>query len=243
MQNFHAGMKLGKLAPLHKPGVLRLARYLPSLQIKIPDMLDNTGKITTLGMMLNNELGNCTIAGICHGIQVWTSLASSTITIPDALIKSTYFGVTGGKDEGCVEEDVLDLMKTTGIGGHTIVDYAAIEKGNHYLRKLAIHLFGFAYKGVALPNSAQSQDIWTVTHGRDAMPGSWGGHCIIDAQYDQNFYTSITWGDRKKQTIGWDDKYCDEAYALLSKDWISVGKQVAPNGLEWNMLEDDLHKV
>jgi hypothetical protein len=136
----------------------------------------------------------------------------------------------------------------------------------------AIWLFGGAYIGVELPISAQNQDVWDVPAdpGLDDEPGSWGGHAIYLVGYDrklaiddcrsstgrqstigngqssidnrQSTITCITWGQPKKMTWAWFEKYCSEAYALVSKDWLKASG-VAPCGFDFATLENDLKLV
>ena len=135
---------------------------------------------------------------------------------------------------------------------------------------LAIWLFGGAYIGVRLPITAQNQDVWDVpAHpGPNDEPGSWGGHAVQLVGYDcglpiadgrlsieepsvnrqssidnhQSFLTCITWGRLKRMTWAWLEKYCDEAYALVSKDWIKANG-IAPSGFDFATLEADLNLV
>jgi hypothetical protein len=54
--------------------------------------------------------------------------------------------------------------------------------------------------------------------------------------------TCITWGRPKKMTWAWFEKYCSEAYALISKDWIEASG-LAPSGFDLAALENDLKLV
>jgi hypothetical protein len=54
--------------------------------------------------------------------------------------------------------------------------------------------------------------------------------------------TCITWGKPKKMTFAWFEKYCSEAYALVSKDWLR-SSGVAPSGFDLATLERDLEEV
>jgi hypothetical protein len=106
--------------------------------------------------------------------------------------------------------------------------------------KLAMYLFGSVYTGVALPLSAQGQEIWSVVHGPTSEAGSWGGHAVPLMGYDAHTATCITWGAPLKMTWSWQKKYMDEAYAVLSMDWIDQASQMAPNHLDWDKLKADL---
>jgi hypothetical protein len=105
----------------------------------------------------------------------------------------------------------------------------------------------------------------------NAAPGSWGGHAVYLAGYDlpvttagvttpalhappllnqegssgaanPGTLTCITWGQPKKMTLAWFEKYCSEAYALVSKDWLNASG-VSPSGFDLAALENDLALV
>ena len=48
-------------------------------------------------------------------------------------------------------------------------------------------MFGGVYIGLALPVTAQTQDVWDVVAGggANAKKGSWGGHCVFVPKYDE----------------------------------------------------------
>ena len=76
-----------------------------------------------------------------------------------------YDPATGDNDTGAVETDVLNYWRKTGVAGHKILAYAALEPGNTQHVRDAIDLFGGAYIGLALPISAQRQAVWSVPPG------------------------------------------------------------------------------
>ena len=54
--------------------------------------------------------------------------------------------------------------------------------------------------------------------------------------------TCITWGKPKKMTWAWFEKYCSEAYALVSNDWLE-SSGISPSGFDLATLERDLNLV
>jgi hypothetical protein len=245
-------MKLGKLAPKHDPRTLHLADYLRADMLPtIPNQYDWSGKVPAWPEYCNNVIGDCTIAGAAHLIQEWTANASAEVspTDPDVIVAysavSGYNPQTGANDNGAVEVDVLNYWRKTGIAGHTIDSYVALEPGNHSHIKAAVYLFGGCYIGLALPLSAQSQKVWSVPlWGKlgNGAAGSWGGHCVPVVAYDQHTLTVVTWGALQTMTWGFWQNYCDEAYAVLSQDFVNK-QQVAPNAIDWSALQTDLKQV
>ena len=119
----------------------------------------------------------------------------------------------------------------------TIVN-VALEPGNVDHVKDAINIFGGCYIGVALPVSAQRQETWTVPQGGptgQGAPGSWGGHAVICVAYNPRRVTCITWGRAKQMTWRFFTTYCEEAYAVVSKDWLCRDGK-APVGLDLDGL-------
>ena len=86
--------------------------------------------------------------------------------------------------------------------------------------------------------------MWAVppqgTSGPGA-PGSWGGHAVPVVAYDPRGLTVITWGKALRMTWGFWQAYCDEAYGILSPDFLAKGK--APNGFDLATLKSDLAEL
>ncbi|MFI5252939.1 MAG: hypothetical protein ACHQQQ_10980 [Bacteroidota bacterium] len=248
----HSKMKLGKRAPRHDPRTLQLGNYLKAdLLPTPPPVVDWTPKVKNWGMMKNDSIGDCTCAAAGHLIMEWTANASREATPPDAAIVKAYAAitgynpVTGANDNGATETDVLNYWRTKGIGGHKIIAYAALEPKNHDHIKDSVYLLGDVYIGLALPLSAQHQVVWTVPPGGptgSGAPGSWGGHAVPVVGYDSRGLTVVTWGALKTMTWSFWEVYCDEAYAVLSHDWIGV-KGNAPEGVDLSTLLKDLQSL
>jgi len=202
--------------------------------------------------MANNKIGDCTIAAAGHLIEDWTANVSGRPKIlPDGDIIAAYSAITGydpvtGKnDNGAVEIDVLNYWRQTGIGGDTIGAFVALELKNHSHICDAVYLFGGCYIGLALPVSAQTQVVWSVPPGGavgTGAPGSWGGHAVPVVAYDERELTVVTWGALKRITWGYWEAYCDEAYAIVSKDFVN-NTSTAPNGIDMATLVHDLSEV
>ena len=84
----HSKMKLGRKAIKTDSRTLAFGDYLTPGLPPPPPSADWTKGITSWGMMLNDTLGDCTIAGAAHAIQVWTANTGSMVTVPDSTILS-----------------------------------------------------------------------------------------------------------------------------------------------------------
>jgi|GEM_PF-238013 len=250
-----AGMprrKLGKHAARHDPRTLLLAKYMTASQLpSAPDSIDWSPKVPNWPMMENDQYGDCTCAAAGHMIECWSANAATVIVPTDDQIISAYAAITGFEpvtginDNGANELDVLNYWRQTGIAGHKIGAYAALEPTNHDHIMDVVFLFGGCYIGVALPVSAQTQEVWSVPPGGptgQGSPGSWGGHAVPIIGYDEGGLICVTWGAIKRMTWTFWDTYCDEAYAVLSPDWFN-GQKPAPSGFDMAQLSQDLQLV
>src|SRR5450755_4664562 len=256
LQSYTVGnrtVKLGKQAARLDARTLQFANYMKAAAPLAPPKHEEwTSKVKQWPMMLNDNLGDCTCACAGHMIEGWTVYAYPPGYIPaDQQILQAYQAVAGylpgepATDQGAVILDVLNYWRQTGIAGHPIRAFVALEPKNHEQVKDAVYLFGNCYIGVQLPLSAQNQKVWSVPAGGatgQSAPGSWGGHAIPIVAYDARAVTVITWGELKRVTWSFLDAYSDEAYAVLSDDWIAANRQ-APNNFDLAQLTADLGAI
>lgn len=245
----HSKMKLGRKAVKTDSRTLQLGKYLTPGLPPPPPTADWTKGVTSWGMMLNNSLGDCTIAGVAHAVQVWTENSGTIKTVPDSTVESYYEKWDGyvpgnpSTDKGGVELDVLNDWKKQGFAGNALAAFADPKVANLDEIRQSIALFGGVYIGMSLPITAQTQAVWDVVPkgGAKAKPGSWGGHCVFVPKYDQKTFTCITWGELKTMTVAFWNKYCDEAHTLLSPVWLSA--KGSPSGFNMAQLQTDLSLI
>ena len=241
--------KLGKLQARVDARTLALARYvdrgaLPSA----PPRLDLAAAVDDWPMYANDRIGDCTTAAAGHMIEAWSAAASGqAVEVSEGAVLEAFDAVklvdpvTG--EEGAVELDVLKLWRSRGIGGHAIGAFAAIDLADHELAKAGAYVFGGLYLGIQLPLRAQAQRVWDWTgslEGLDA-PGSWGGHAVDVVGYDGSGLTAVTWGTLQQLTWSFWDHYCDEAYCIISTDFLAGG--LTPGGFDLAALRQDLALV
>ncbi|MGA2384803.1 MAG: hypothetical protein ABSG61_15390 [Gemmatimonadales bacterium] len=246
----HTAMKLGKQPARYDPRTLQFAKYLIEEALPPPPASEDWAKkVQKWPMMANDRIGDCTCAAAGHMIEQWTTYSGAPVVLSNRQIVAAYSAITGydpqdpASDRGAVEIDVLNHWRKTGFSGHEIEGYVALEPGNHVHIEDSVMIFGNCYIGVALPVSAQTQKVWAVPPGGPVgpgAPGSWGGHAVPVVAYDQRGLTVVTWGMVKRMTWGFWDAYCDEAYAVLSGDWISRVNKKAPNQFDLKTLRADL---
>lgn len=244
-----AHLKLGKRPRKNDPRTLRLAKYLT--KVEYPDHVDWGAAVPSWPMYGNDTLGDCTIAAAGHMIQAWTAGAGTEATPAETDVVAAYWA-TGSDDSGRFELDVLNFWRTQGVAGHEILAYVAVDPQSLDQVRYAIATFGGVYTGAALPMSAQGQQAWTVVgDGKtgSAAPGSWGGHAIPYVAYDLRPQSEqggelvcVTWGATLKLSEAFHLAYCDELYAIVTKDWVTANGD-SPTGLDLDALLADLHVV
>lgn len=250
-------LKLGKSPARHDPRTLLFATYAtPALPAPPPQLDLATAVKSAWGMMDNDQIGDCTCAAAGHMIMDWTASAQSKMFTPtDQQIVAAYSAitgynpVTGANDNGAQEIDVLNYWRQQGIAGHKIQAFMALEPSNHTHVMDGVWIFGGSYIGLQLPKTAQAQtsnhQVWSVPPGGphgDGAPGSWGGHAVPVVAYDARSLTVVTWGALQTMTWSFWAAYCDEAYAIISADYLEQknGQTVAPNGFNLQQLQQDL---
>ena len=251
--------KLGKLAPKNDQRTLKMTSYVSQLPA-VPSAINwyATPEAGAPGfsweMLLNDQLGCCAIAGPAHIEMLWSDNAGRPFAATNDCVLAGYEAVGGynpadpqNTDNGCILLNVMNYWRNTGLCNHKINGYVQINQSNLQHVKAAIYMFGAINIGLALPLSAQDQDVWTVTDNSlqgAATPGSWGGHCVIVGKYDDvaQEFTCITWGEEKRMSYQYFLKYCDEAYAAISNDWINA-QGLSPSGFNMAQLTQDLSAI
>ena len=239
---------LGRLPVRRDVRTLALARYVDRAELpRPPANLDMTRRVPDWPMYANDRLGDCTCAAAGHMIEAWTAAAGHVVEVSEHAVIVAFEQVkmvdpaTG--EEGAVELDVLKFWRKKGIARHRIGAFASVSVHDEELLRTAAYLFGGLYIGLSLPLTAQHQDVWDWTGSLTgpARPGSWGGHAVDVVGYSATGVEFVTWGAVKKMTWEFWERYCDEAYCILSPDFLHAGK--APNGFELAALKADLALV
>lgn len=229
-------MKLGKRDPIPGLAAPSLDTFRKRALPPPPPTLDRFTGVQFQPFM-NNTLGCCTIAAIANGIVQRTTLAQGVpVVMPDAVVLASYAKVTtpsfdpatGANDNGAVETDVLSWFAREGVAlrdqSLEIGTWGKLDGTPEAIRS-AVHLFGSAYIGLALPLTAQSPGVWDVSGllTGDAAPGGWGGHAVLIVGYDAAGVTLATWGATQVATWAFLAAYMDESYAqYVPGEWLNT---------------------
>jgi hypothetical protein len=236
-------LRLGRVEP-DQPARLELDPYIAETFEPAPVSVDHYTAVPSWPMYGNDNLGDCTWAAIGHAIQAFATLAGSTKTPADKDIEQGYWetgtppaatGTAGGAtDNGRMEPHVLNYWRHTGVPNETdsIIGYAAVNPKNAERVKFTIANFGLAYVALAMPLTAQTQEIWDyVANAPDGenQPYSWGGHAVVVVGYDADFLYVVTWGAVLKMTWAFWQHYGVASYALISPDMVAKATAAGVN--------------
>jgi hypothetical protein len=241
---------LGKRLPRLDVRTLKLSKYISTLP-KPPRGKAYAAKVPSWPIYLNDKLGDCVIAAAGHMIEQWTAYSGTEVSPTDNQILAGYEQIGGyipgdpTTDNGCVMLEALNTWRTSGIAGHAIQAFAAL--GSRYFDRQvrqSVNLFGNCYIGLALPTSAQNQLAWVIdkTIPGNAVAGTWGGHCVPIVGYTDTWLTVVTWGQLLRMSWGFLNTYCDEAYAIVTPDFIQQNK-LSPSGFNIAQLQADLAQL
>lgn len=250
---------LGKAEPKEDTRTLKLATFMDLAALPTPpSSVDyTTGEDAPWGELLNDRIGCCTCAACGHIRQVTSSMVGQQVSIQDQAILQAYMAVSGYRpddinnpqtndsDQGANMLDVCNYWRKTGIAGSKIAGFASVNLTNTVEVKQALYIFGNVYLGLALPRTAADQiragKRWSVLSlSGTGKPGSWGGHAVNIAYYTTQSWGLLTWGQKQLATRAFVKDYGDEAYVVLTPDWVNQVTQKAPNGFDVPGLQNAL---
>ena len=243
-------VKFGKLPRTFNPRIAHMSAVLAAKpQVTPPPSVDWTKGVTNFSMMLNDQLGDCTCAGMFHARQIWTLNTSTEKTEPDSEVLALYESACGyvphnpSTDGGGILQNVLMYCTNAGLpttnGPDKLVGFIEVDPRNTNDIKIAINDFGVLYMGFWVPNSIFDANgdplpVWDVNPNNTNTDG---GHCVIAGGYDDEGLTIISWGQKYKMTWKFLQQFSDECYAVLSQDWLNDSGKM-PLGLSVDQLND-----
>lgn len=221
--------------------------------------VDRASRVDCWPAYENTVIGDCTFAGIAHGYTaagVYADrpqvLFSDREVVAAYSRVSGYDPVTGTGDSGCQMQDVLKDQAEHGMtdvagGRHTVIAYAALgSPSDPLLLSRVLKTFGFAYLGIACPRSAQEQfgtGPWTFVPDSPVE----GGHCV-SLHRREPYGTAVgvfqvsTWGALQPVTLPFLAHYVEEAWAVITADWLEVNGSSC-DGIALAQLEADMKFV
>lgn len=223
--------------------------------------VDRSSEVSSYPMYLNDQLGDCTIAGLGHlfgALSVYGG--SSEVLFADSEIQTVYSRVGGyvpgqpSTDQGCECIDVLNDNAANGITDtagtlHKIEAHAMLgNAADEMLVAQCLDVFGSLYVGFnvqqQIENEFSAGQVWTWTPGQPTI----GGHCVV---LQRRYATGpgihgvleyVTWGARQRADFGWQAGAVEEAHVVVTSEWIQKnGTSVA--GLDLQQMLADMQDV
>ena len=241
---------LGRKRPPQRP-TFKIKDFFKSLPTPPAWVNYKTPAMTALhNIYLNDQLGDCVIAGGYHVEGVTTAGAGKEFVASDTQITNDYSAIGGyvpgnpNTDNGCDEQTALTYWTQHGFAsGNKIGCWMAVDATNVTEMKQCLYLFENLYSGLELPdaytNPFPSGDnfVWDVAGDPDPDQG----HCVTHFGYNSKYVVTDTWGMVGYMTWAAMAKYMvpnagGELYVLVMPDMIKKASQKAPNGLNWAAL-------
>jgi len=141
---------------------------------------------------------------------------------------------------------MLDAMhyglRTGFVGRPPWQSFATLDVQNVDQVKAAIYIFGGAPIGFAVPQSMVDQ----LNNGQEPTfafiqgdKPSGEGHCVLPVGYGRSGLALVSWGKVYHTSLDFWMAWVDEAYCVVSKDWLKASG-VSPTGLDLDGLLADL---
>ena len=245
-------MKLGRQPRAFNPSVPHYSSMIMSApKVVLPPTLSYTHTLpANLGMMLNDQLGDCTCAAFYHARQVWTGNTGTMQTDPDSDVLALYEAACGyvpgnaATDQGGIEQNVLRYLVQTGAqvtsGVDHLIAFMEVDPRNQNDVKRAIFECGVCYIGIMVPSNIMPQNapppsLWTY----DPAASSLGGHAVILTGYNATGFELVSWGSVYHMTFELFAHITEESYALIDHAWVkSTG--LTPLGMTVPQLEQQM---
>jgi hypothetical protein len=219
-------MKLGKKTAQFSDTAPKLGSLL--FGDNISPVYDLYKKINYWPMLMNDQVGNCTIAGCGHVIEFMKVVFENNLPTMTDLEALVQYEIIGGyklgdasTDQGCVELNVLQYFEDHGImaGSQKInlTKFISVDQNSIQEVKKSVFHLGNCYLGLTLPSNAMQTKLWTI----DSTATIEGGHCVNVVGYDDNqsLLYIVSWGTVIPMTYDFFAKYTEESWSLFSNEW------------------------
>jgi len=242
-------MKLGKKPA--RPGAfrLRLRDYLVTLPTP-PAEFGHDGLVATdWGMLGNDRVGDCVLAGGAHETMLWTAEGGAPASFNDAGVLADYSAITGynpadpSTDQGTDMQQAAAYRRATGLidaagNRHKVAAYLAITAGDLNEHLVAAYVFGAVGVGITFPDSAMAQfnagQPWDVVAGSTIE----GGHYVPLVASRGGLLQFVTWGKLQAATPAFFQANNDESVVYLSEETLANGVDL--EGFNLDQLRADL---
>lgn len=245
--------RLGKKKAKPEQVKLSFNRYQKAILLpKIPPTFGHQDLLRgqQLGVLGNDEVGDCVQAGTGHIVMDWFASRNQAVGFSMDNVIRDYSDSTGyvpgdaNTDQGTDMSQYADYWHKTGVldaagNRHLLGAYLRLNTGSLDQVNASTYFFGNTGLGVQLPETAMSQfdagQPWDVApRGTQNL----GGHFVPLVGFDGSMYYVVTWGSLQAVTPAFLGSYMDEALAYLSDDILKGGLSI--DGFNMDQLRSDL---
>jgi hypothetical protein len=223
--------------------------------------VDRLSRVRSWPMYANDQIGDCTVAGLGHMFGAWSTYsgeAAEALFTDDEIIRA-YSRVSGyvpgdpGTDNGAMMSDVLADARVAGLidtsgRPHKALGYAAMgNPADEVLLGQLLDVFGSVYVGFNVQRHIEDQfaagQVWTYRPGEPYI----GGHAVCLQRREiagsrHGILDYITWGAMTHADFGWQAHVVEEAWVVVSQDWLQANGTTV-EGLDLTALLADMQYV
>jgi hypothetical protein len=237
------------LLPSPEPPKLAFKTYLlPHLLPPIPPTFGHQYLYPRRGwgMLGNNVLGDCTVAGSMHAVMLWRSVIKKPVRFTTLDAKEDYFAITGGVDSGADMVAVAKYWQSIGFrdskaNRHKILAYMQTDPANLEHADAACFLFDAVGLGIEV-GEAEMNDFSQGRPWDDPNTSVDGYHYVPYVGKDFDYRYVVTWGGIQPVTERWYKAKVNEVVPILSdEDLLADGK--SEDGFDMDALMADLEAV
>lgn len=252
-------MKFGRRKPVAIGPHLRLRNYLRASLPTAPATSDYSAAASGVlaDVMMNDQLGDCVVAGGYHIVGVETGNAGTAFHATQSQVVADYSAIGGyvpgdeSTDNGCNLQDALNYWTSHGFANGTkLLGWLAVDGTNVAEIQAAMWLFENLYFGMELPDAwispfpSGSGFTWDVAGAADPQ----NGHCVMGVGHNTTGVQIGTWGLIGTLTYSAIAEYATsqtggELYVMLTPDQLAKGAAKAPNGVAWGDIIADFDSL
>lgn len=232
----HVGLKLSDYITPHK---------LPPP----PEEFGHESLIPNWGMLGNDQVGDCAIAGPFHALMLWNAEGKKPIHVDTPCTLRAYSAITGydptnpSTDQGSNVQEVSEYWRTKGLRDakgkvHRIDAFLALEPKNIEQLWQALYLFDGVGIGIDCPEEYQEAFANGQVWDELSDPHIAGGHYILGVGKRNGMINVVTWGRTQLMTAAGYEQFNDETFIYLDEEKLINGKDI--DGFDLAQLVADM---
>jgi hypothetical protein len=167
----------------------------------------------------NDTLGNCTVAGVAHGITCQNGPVGKKVIPAAQDVINLYHSLGGRGMSGLQLTTVLSAWRRGILGGHTIAADVNIDPGDKKAVRQSIQYLNGTYIGFNT-NGRTVYDFQNGLRWTDDGREDGGGHAVWVLDFDDRtgLFRILTWGGIIEADQAWWDRYVDEVHGVVSEE-------------------------